>query len=107
MLENTAAQVRVTNRNNAWNVRDKYGGQMYTFPPGQTVTVAQEVAEHVFGYGLDPRERWKKFLRMGIANHPKGKEMWDRIDIKPVGKIMPTGVERVVEGAKEMFGKAA
>jgi hypothetical protein len=33
-------------------------------------------------------------MRMGIANHPKGREMWDRIIIKPVGNVVPTGVVR-------------
>lgn len=96
MLENPSAQVRVTNRNNAWTVKDKYGGTEYKFPPGEAVTVSAEVAEHIFGYGLDDKGRWQKFLRIGIANHPKGKEMWQRIDIKPVGgNVQPTGVSRV------------
>lgn len=94
MLENPAAQVRVTNRNNIWRVVDRFGGTQYTFPPGETVTVAAEVAEHIFGYGLDEKERFKKFMRMGIANHPKGKEMWERIVIKPVGGVVPTGAVR-------------
>lgn len=93
-MQNGAAQVRVTNRNNAWTVRDKYGGVFYTFPPGETVTVAAEVAEHIFGYGLDPKGKWQKFLRMGIANDPKGKEMWARIEVKPVGNPQFTGVQR-------------
>lgn len=94
MTGNPSAQVRVTNRNNQWIVRDKYAGEPYVFRPGETVTVAAEVAEHIFGYGLDAKEKWKKFLRMGIANDPKGKEMWARIDIKPVGNIQATGVVR-------------
>ena len=94
MLDNPAAQVRVTNRNNIWKVVDRYGGQQYVFPPGESVLVAAEVAEHIFGYGLDERERFKKFMRMGIANDPKGKEMWDRIVVKPVGNVVPTGVVR-------------
>ena len=93
-LDNPAAQVRVTNKNNAWHVRDRYAGVEYKFPAGETVTVAAEVAEHIFGYGLDEKGRWQKFLRMGIANHPKGKEMWDRIVVKPVGNISATGVVR-------------
>lgn len=91
---NPAAQVRVTNRNNQWVVKDKFGGTPYVFKPGETVTVAAEVAEHIFGYGLDEKERWKKFLRMGIANHKNGKEMWSRIEMKPVGSIQFTGAAR-------------
>lgn len=91
---NPSAQVRVTNRNNAWLIKDKFGGQEYRFPPGETVLVSAEVAEHIFGYGLDEKGRWQKFLRMGIANLPKGKEMWQRVDIKPVGNIQATGVVR-------------
>jgi hypothetical protein len=93
-MSNPAAQVRITNRNNAWTVKDKYGGEAYTFPPGETVTVRAEVAEHIFGYGLDEKGKWQKFLRMGIANQPKGKEMWSRIEIKPVGNPQFTGVVR-------------
>lgn len=91
---NAAAQVRVVNRNNAWKIVDKFGGQEYTFPPGESVTVATEVAEHIFGYGLDEKERFRKFMRMGIANLPHGKEMWDRVLIKPVGNIVATGAVR-------------
>ena len=86
--------VKVTNANNAWRVRDKYAGIQYEFPPGETVSIPQEAAEHIFGYGLPEKERFKKFMRMGIANMPKGKEMWERIRIKPVGNVSPTGVER-------------
>lgn len=91
---NPSAQVRVTNRNNAWLIKDRFGGEDYTFPPGETVTVSAEVAEHIFGYGLDEKSRFRKFIRMGIANHPKGKEMWERVTIKPVGNVQPTGVTR-------------
>ena len=94
MLENPSAQVRVTNRNNLWKIVDRYGGTEYVFPPGETVLVAAEVAEHIFGYGLDEKERWKKFLRMGIANHKHGKDMWERVVIKPVSNIVPTGAVR-------------
>ena len=93
-LENPAAQVRVTNRNNIWKVVDRYAGVEYKFPPGETVTVAAEVAEHIFGYGLDEKGRRQKFLRMGIANHPDGQKMWERIVVKPVGNIAATGVVR-------------
>lgn len=94
MLENPSAQVRVINRNNVWKITDRYGGQEYVFPPGESVLVAAEVAEHIFGYGLDEKGREQKFRRMGIANHPKGREMWERIAIKPVGNIVATGVVR-------------
>lgn len=80
-------QVRVTNRNPSWIIRDKYAGVEYTFQPGEPVLVAAEVAEHIFGFGLDEKERFRKFMRMGIANMPKGKEMWAKVDVKPVGNV--------------------
>jgi hypothetical protein len=86
--------VRVTNRNNAWNVRDKYAGIEYRFPAGDTVTVPAEAAEHIFGYGLDERGRRQKFLRMGIANLKDGERMWANIVIKPAGNVAPTGAVR-------------
>lgn len=95
MSANPAAQVGVTNRNNAWTYRDRYAGVDYEFPAGETVTIPEEAAEHIFGYGLPERERFKKFMRAGIANHPKGREMWDRMVVKPRGgNVAPTGAVR-------------
>lgn len=94
MLENPSAQVRVINRNNVWKIVDRYGGQEYVFPPGESVLVAAEVAEHIFGYGLDERGREQKFRRMGIANDKDGRAKWERIVIKPVGNIVATGAVR-------------
>jgi hypothetical protein len=99
---NGATQVEVTNTNTQWLIKDKFGGQEYKFPPGERVKVAAEVAEHIFGFGLDEKGRHQKFMRMGIANLPKGKEMWDRVKIRTIGNVTPTGVVR-----EEMAGKAA
>lgn len=93
-LDNPSAQVAVTNRNNSWIVKDRYGGTEYVFRPGQTMKVAAEVAEHIFGYGLDEKGRHQKFLRMGIANMKHGADMWKRIEIKPVGNLQFTGAAR-------------
>lgn len=92
-MDNPVATIRVTNKNNAWHVKDKYGGVEYMVRAGETITMPQEAAEHIFGYGLDAKGRFQKFMRMGIANLPKGKEMWDKIVCKPVN-IEPTGVVR-------------
>ncbi len=88
--------VKVTNRNNVWWVRDKYGGVPYEFPPGDTVIIPAEAAEHIFGYGLDEKERHKKMLRMGIANHKDGQRMWENMVVRPSGNVEPTGKEREV-----------
>lgn len=93
--DNPAAQVRVTNRNNVWKVIDRYAGVEYKFPPGETVTVAREVAEHIFGYGLDDKGKWQKFLRSGLANQKDGKAIWERIVVKPLGgNVAATGAVR-------------
>lgn len=86
--------VRVTNRNNMWKVRDRYGGVEYVFQPGETSTIPAEAAEHIFGYGLPEPERFKKMMRMGIANHKDGKKMWENILIKPAGNVEATGAVR-------------
>lgn len=86
--------VKVTNANNVWRIRDKYAGIEYDFQPNTTVSIPKEAAEHIFGYGLPESEQLKKMMRMGIANHPKGKELWGRVKIKPAGNIEPTGVVR-------------
>ncbi len=94
-MDETIHSVRVTNKNNTWSVTDRHGGTEWKFPPGETVEVPSEVAEHIFGYGLSDKDRWKKFLRMGIANLPKGREMWDKIVMKRVGgNVEATGAVR-------------
>ena len=92
--------VRITNRNNAWNVRDRYAGIEYVFKAGDTVTVPLEVAEHIFGYGLTPEGKAQKMRRMGIANmkdaqgNSIAQRLWDNIVIKPAGNVQPTGAVR-------------
>lgn len=83
--EEAVVRIKVTNKNNRWHVIDRFGGVEWKFPAGETVEVPAEVAEHIFGYGLNEKDRFKKFMRMGIANHPEGKRMWENIVMKRVG----------------------
>lgn len=95
LASDPVARIKVTNKNNSWNVVDRYGGQEWKFPAGETVEVPAEVAEHIFGYGLSEPDRFKKFMRMGIANLPRGKEMWEKIVMRRVGtNVEATGAVR-------------
>ena len=89
--------VKVTNRNNTGEFRDKYGGIEYRFPAGDTVTIPEEAAAHIWGYGLDDKERFKKMMRMGIANLKGGQRIWDNVVCRPAGGVEATGKEREVE----------
>ena len=88
--------VTVTNRNNTKAFRDKYDGQEYRFPPGETVTIPAEAAAHIWGYGLTPEERYKKLMRMGLANVKDGQKIFDNVVIRPKGNIEATGKEREI-----------
>ena len=89
--------VKVTNRNNTIRFKDRYGGFEYKLEPGETITMPAEAAEHIFGYGLEPKERFKKLMRMGLGNHPSGQKIFDNVVIRPVGhNVEPTGKERDV-----------
>ncbi|HLZ34256.1 MAG TPA: hypothetical protein VKP13_09570 [Nitrospira sp.] len=83
--------IRVTNRNNRFDVRDKFAGQEYRFPAGETVVVPREAAEHIFGYGMDEQARFRKLMRMGWANHKDGRKWWSNIHMEPVGGNQSTG----------------
>lgn len=87
--------VKVTNRNNVWIIRDRFGGIDYEFPPGESRDIPAEAAEHIFGWGLTSQGRWQKFLRMGLANRKDGQKMWDNVLLKAVSNLEPTGAERV------------
>ena len=88
--------VWVTNRNNTVTFRDKFGGQEYKFPPGESVTIPEEAAQHIWGYGLDEKGRFQKMMRMGLANKKEGPRWWSNVVLKPAGNVEPTGVEREV-----------
>lgn len=87
--------VKVTNRNNTGKLVDKYGGQKYEFPPGETVTIPEEAASHIFGYGLNEKERFKKRMRAGLGNAKNGEKIWSNFVLKPAS-VEPTGVTREV-----------
>ena len=88
--------VKVLNKNNTGKIVDKFGGQRYEFPAGETVTIPEEAAVHIFGYGLDPKERFKKMMRLGLANAKNGERIWSNFVLKPAGHVEPTGASREV-----------
>ena len=90
------ALVKVTNRNNIAHFKDKYGGIEYVFPCGETVAIPEEAAEHIWGWGLDAAGRFKKMMRLGIANRKDGQRIWDNVVLKSASNVAPTGKEREV-----------
>ncbi len=89
------ALVRVLNKNNTVKFKDKYGGIEYVFPPGEPTLIPAEAAEHIWGWGLDEKGRFKKMMRMGLANAKDGKKIWDNVVLK-ANTIQATGKEREV-----------
>lgn len=49
------SNVFVTN-NSGQPLKDGYAGVVYEFPIGQTVEIPEEVANHIFGYGVENKE---------------------------------------------------
>ena len=88
------ALVSVTNKNNTAWFTDKYGGQVYEFPCGETVKIPEEAAVHIWGWGLDEKGRFKKRLRMGLGNVKDGEKVWNNVVLKAASRVEPTGVER-------------
>lgn len=88
--------VKVTNRNNTTAFRDRFAGQEFKFPPGETITIPTEAAIHIWGYGLSPKERFQKMMRLGLANVKDGQKIFENVVIRPVGNVEPTGKEREV-----------
>lgn len=48
---------------NDMEIRGRFDGVDYKFPPGETVAVPVEVATHVFGFGVEDKSR--AFHRLG------------------------------------------
>lgn len=44
-------------------VEGRYDGKDYTFPPGVTVAVSEEVARHILGFGVEDKTR--QLARLG------------------------------------------
>lgn len=89
------ALIRVLNKNNTVKFKDKYGGVEYVFPPGEPKLIPEDAAEHIWGWGLDEKGRFKKMMRMGLANAKDGKKIWDNVVLK-ANTIQATGKEREV-----------
>jgi hypothetical protein len=47
--------IYVTNRSDK-KLKDGLGGVFYTFPKDTTVEIPEEVARHIFGYGIEDKE---------------------------------------------------
>ena len=94
------ALVKVTNRNNTVWIRDKYGGIPYLFPCGESTVIPEDAAAHIFGYGLTDKEKFKKLMRLGLANKKDGQRIFDNFVLKSTGRdVEPTGREREVTEA--------
>ena len=55
--------LKVVNKNNK-PYTDSYLGVSYTFMPNETVLIPEEAGRHIFGYGLEKKNR--QYVRMGL-----------------------------------------
>ena len=58
------SSVYVTNKNDFLH-QDRYDGEDYFFPPGETVLLPVDAAVHLFGYGL--KDKTEVLVRLGWA----------------------------------------
>jgi hypothetical protein len=63
-------RVRVTN-SNPFEIRDMHDGVPYDFPPGKTVTIPPEAANHIFGWPAEPHEMALYMARRFGWNQPE------------------------------------
>jgi hypothetical protein len=57
--------IRVTNRN-AFDYKDRFDGLDFEFPAGKSIVIEEEPAlVHIFGLGLETKDRLEKMSRAG------------------------------------------
>jgi hypothetical protein len=85
-------EVSITNRNPT-PYEDGYHGMKFFFKPGVSVAMPEEAAEHIFG--IDKEDKTDVLRRMGIANHPDGKQFLANFEVKVVEYIQKEVVEEL------------
>lgn len=88
-------KVRVFNRNPSGTYVDRYDGQEYRFPAGQSVEIPREAAEHIFGFRLSREARRHCFRRSGLALHPEGAKIWANFSMQLVSEATEHGSRSV------------
>ena len=61
---------------------DGFAGMTFTFEPNKKVSIPLEAAVHIFG--LNREDKVPTLRRLGLANHPDGKQWLENISMKYV-----------------------
>ena len=116
--------VVVTNKNEEAYSR-KFDGDLYSFPPGEAVTIPESAAAYLFGYSLTDDDRKKIVVRNGwqkngMPGDPAGPEAAmkrlhnftfrkgpePKATEKPAKKVLPEQQGRVMTGINAVNPKA-
>lgn len=89
-------EVIVTNKNPK-DFSDGYAGMNFTFPSNKKVSIPLEAAVHIFG--LNRQDKTPTLRRLGLANHPDGKQWLDNIKMEYV-EYVPKSDEAEIEQLK-------
>jgi len=85
-------EVIVTNKNPKV-FEDGYAGMKFTFKPNEKVTIPLAAAIHIFG--LNKQDKTPTLRRLGLANHPDGKQWLDNIKMDFVEYVAKTDAAEI------------
>src|ERR1700674_4192621 len=91
MFAPTVGRIRIVNHN-AFEMRDRCDNVLYSFPPGQSVDIPLDAAQHLFGFTLEAEEeavRKHCCKRFGwntpaMVAEGKDRQCFDNLEIRPV-----------------------
>ena len=89
-------RVRVTNHN-AFQINDRFDGVPYEFPPGLTVVIPPEAAQHIFGFPGDDADMQAHMARRFGWNRP------EHYAVEPDGTVVWQRMTRLVKIAVEHY----
>ena len=85
-------EVTVINKNPK-PFQDGFKGMKFTFNPNEKVAIPVEAAVHIFGFNL--KDKSLVLRRLGIANHPDGKQFLENFDMKYVEYVRKDDAEEI------------
>jgi hypothetical protein len=97
-------EVIVTNKNPK-TFSDGFGGMAWTFEPNKKVTIPLAAAIHIFGF--NKQDKTTTLRRLGLANHPDGKQWLSNISMDYVEYVAKGDAEEAEKLRIDLEAKQA
>lgn len=98
------SEVKVTNKNPT-PFTDGFSGMQFTFKPNEKVSIPLAAAVHIFGFNR--KDKSATMRRLGIANHPDGKQWLNNFNMEFVEYVAKDDLAEIEQLKIDLEAKQA